>query len=433
MDTTARNYNSSGPRAVDATPSVNVADQPSLSQLFERAQKLYFDIDRSELSCSCADYQVHESVFVHRSTPDLRAPGSPTERLQRERNRRRHQLHRPEASTATAAFATFLLIDYYLGSLSLKRTTLSQPQPQPPSSAQSEPPPSPPSTRTRIAIIKDGLNYLDAFAAALELHEFSGSSILPTAMVVADGAVITPAGSGVAAARRADAIARFKRQKALRERLAALRAAALANVSSEGGDFDDLEPRDDETYREIMYITLELSAQTANDEARAARDELAMLERVAEAADAVGDGRFVNSGRDGRGSTPSDPKGGYSERLDDLTALRIAQGSGSTRELLSKDGKPRRPFLITNSKREEFQKGVFRPGHILPTMTVDEFLANEFARGNIISGGGKVPEKKEPDTDGNEALEEAETLKARAWDDFKDANPKGWGNRMNKG
>jgi len=35
--------------------------------------------------------------------------------------------------------------------------------------------------------------------------------------------------------------------------------------------------------------------------------------------------------------------------------------------------------------------------------------------------------------DNDEAAIDAETMKQRKWDDFKDDNPKGWGNRMNKG
>lgn len=58
--------------------------------------------------------------------------------------------------------------------------------------------------------------------------------------------------------------------------------------------------------------------------------------------------------------------------------------------VLSKEGKPLRPFVLTSnkSKRQEFQEGVFRPGHNLPTMTLDEYLQAEFEQGNVITGGG---------------------------------------------
>jgi immunoglobulin-binding protein 1 len=56
--------------------------------------------------------------------------------------------------------------------------------------------------------------------------------------------------------------------------------------------------------------------------------------------------------------------------------------------LLTKDGKPLRNFVLVN-QREAIREQVFRPGWRLPTMTINEYLEQEAARGNIISGGGK--------------------------------------------
>lgn len=108
-------------------------------------------------------------------------------------------------------------------------------------------------------------------------------------------------------------------------------------------------------------------------------------------------------------------------RVDDS---RIWNATGP---LMDPQGKPLRPFVITN-KRTEMMNGVFRPGHSLPTMTIDEYLQQEVERGNVLSGGTEEPKKKEIDDNDEEALN-AETIKARNWDDFKDDNPKGSGNR----
>lgn len=79
------------------------------------------------------------------------------------------------------------------------------------------------------------------------------------------------------------------------------------------------------------------------------------------------------------------------------------------------------------------QQGVFRPDHSLPTMTIDEYLDEEKKRGGIIEGGGPQsgiqPEPNEDDMD----KADEETMKARAWDEFKEENPKGSGNTMNMG
>lgn len=57
---------------------------------------------------------------------------------------------------------------------------------------------------------------------------------------------------------------------------------------------------------------------------------------------------------------------------------------------------PLRPFTILPSgglmdERQRLQAEVFRSGHRLPTMSIDEYLQNEFDSGNVITGGGSVP------------------------------------------
>jgi len=119
---------------------------------------------------------------------------------------------------------------------------------------------------------------------------------------------------------------------------------------------------------------------------------------------------------------------GYSDRLDG--PARSLQNPGGP--LLSKQGKPLQPFTLL-SNRQELAKGVFRPGHNLPTMTIDEYLEEEAARGGIIEGGGEASwHRPEPDEDDYEKAD-AETMKAREWDEFVEANPKGSGNTLNRG
>jgi immunoglobulin-binding protein 1 len=117
----------------------------------------------------------------------------------------------------------------------------------------------------------------------------------------------------------------------------------------------------------------------------------------------------------------------HSERLDPSIS-QVGHGG----PLLSKEGKPLQPFTITG-KRSQVRQGVFRPGHTLPTMTIEDYLEEEKRRGGIIDGGW--PSEKsaaEPDEDNMEASD-LETLKARAWDEYTEENPKGSGNTMNRG
>ena len=100
--------------------------------------------------------------------------------------------------------------------------------------------------------------------------------------------------------------------------------------------------------------------------------------------------------------------------------------------LLDGKGKPLQPFTILD-KRAQMRQGVFRPGHNLPTMTIDEYLEEEQRRGGIIDGGGNAnAPQQELDEDDIRLVDEA-TMKARDWDEFVEANPKGAGNTINRG
>lgn len=120
--------------------------------------------------------------------------------------------------------------------------------------------------------------------------------------------------------------------------------------------------------------------------------------------------------------------GTYSDRLD----TDLLHSSRPYRGILDPAGRPLQPFTIT-SKRTDLKKGVFKSGHNLPTMSIDEYLEEERKRGGIIEGGGEAsgiaPEADEDD----ERVQDAATMKARNWDEFVEANPKGAGNTVNRG
>ena len=77
--------------------------------------------------------------------------------------------------------------------------------------------------------------------------------------------------------------------------------------------------------------------------------------------------------------------------------------------------------------------GVFRPDHTLPTMTIDEYLEEEKRRGGIIEGGGEASGRRTSLDLDDEGAVDREMYKARRWDEFKEENPKGSGNTMNRG
>ena len=120
---------------------------------------------------------------------------------------------------------------------------------------------------------------------------------------------------------------------------------------------------------------------------------------------------------------------GYSERLDPPISQLLKPGDFGA--LLSKDGKPLQPFVLT-SRRSQLQQGVFRPGHNLPTRTIEEYLEEEKRRGGIIQRAGQQGTDREIEEDDLSKADE-ETMKARAWDEFKEENPRGSGNTLNRG
>jgi len=72
---------------------------------------------------------------------------------------------------------------------------------------------------------------------------------------------------------------------------------------------------------------------------------------------------------------------------------------------------------------------IFRPTN-LPTMTLDEFAEKEMARMNEAKlKEEEAKQNQEDDDSDNEEVADRKTLKARAWDDWKDLNEKGSGNK----
>ncbi|KAK3637568.1 Type 2A phosphatase-associated protein 42 [Elasticomyces elasticus] len=119
----------------------------------------------------------------------------------------------------------------------------------------------------------------------------------------------------------------------------------------------------------------------------------------------------------------------FTDRLD---APASHLSAGLKGPLLDSSGKPLRPFTLT-SKRLEMKDGVFRPDHSLPTMSIDEYLEEERKRGGMIEGGGEQSGiKPQVDEDDMELADQA-TMKAREWDEYVEANPKGSGNTINRG
>ncbi|KAF4214522.1 hypothetical protein CNMCM8980_000687 [Aspergillus fumigatiaffinis] len=209
-----------------------------------------------------------------------------------------------------------------------------------------------------------------------------------------------------AATRREVKLSRFREEKELKQRL------------------ESRLQIDDEDVRKLYLAEINLYTHQAFQSMDLLSQELSMLSAIRN-----NPPNPAQPPQDDPRRRHNDTDSGYTERLDPSLSQLLRGGKSGA--ILSKEGKPLQPFTLLD-RRTQLQQGVFRPGHNLPTMTIDEYLEEEKRRGGIIEGGEKSGMKEEIDEDDMDKADE-ETMKARAWDEFKEANPRGSGNTLNRG
>ncbi|GAB1518023.1 Type 2A phosphatase-associated protein 42 [Rhizoctonia solani] len=254
------------------------------------------------------------------------------------------------------------------------------------------------------------------------------------------------------AQRREAKIQQYQAEKQLKSRIQALRSQTLAtnieepsnnydsirmlissgasHAGSVNVDDDDLD-MDDETRRELTITLLRLLYAQTQSSLQQIKEEAQILQNMPSPS-----------------SSHSQPE--TSKRNDDTWRLDTTPRGGPDGRgpLMDSQGRPLRPFTILPSnvaERTRLQNEVFRPDHRLPTMSIDEYLAEEERRGNILRGGGKASEQAptsseqlavDSEQDGTrfgEEKSEEKRKKDEEWAVFTDANPKGAGNTMNRG
>ncbi|KAJ3270742.1 hypothetical protein HK104_004860, partial [Borealophlyctis nickersoniae] len=340
---------------------------------FERAGALYNKLETSDLPSSDTAYQADANGAIkslERAAYLVRSLGvfSSNEILE-------------DINTTDLRY---LLTHAYLGELHLKRVT---------------------APTDRLSVLHTAQHHFDQFLSTCEQHEiFSKEDKKYLEAQLAGGIKDLDK-------RREEKIARYKREKATKERLKDLHAqiSHLTTTSTAS------ETIDEELDRDIILTTIDLFIQKTIESLRMIKDEKEMLEKMQEMLKAQ---QHKQGGEDRDASTT-------------VEAKHVRKTWDPRGPILDASGKPLKPFVLLN-QREALRNQVFRPGHNLPTMTIEQYLDNQIAQGNFLQGGGERPEKPQVD-DTDEAAVDAETVKAREWDEFRDANPRGWGNRMNKG
>jgi len=197
---------------------------------------------------------------------------------------------------------------------------------------------------------------------------------------------------------REEKIARYKREKAAKDKV-----EALQRTLERGEEALD----DDDLARDHVLALVDYHVKQALDDLDVILAELILV-------------------REMKKRTTTEVKIDVNDQVE-MAPPKRAEGP-----LLSSSGKVLRTFVITG-KRDELKAQVFQPGWRLPTMTVDEYLQREYERGNIISNDRTSQKKEKGEDEDDMEKEDEKTYKAREWDEFKDANPRGAGNRTGKG
>jgi len=225
--------------------------------------------------------------------------------------------------------------------------------------------------------------------------------------------------------RRRMKIEKYKRHKENKERLQSL--TRLLILTKDDTDFDH-----EEELRTMAVLQLQMYAQEALDELNAIEQEIPIalhmreLERQRELK-----GEKTGQGQVGTGnmSVSEPPKPG--------------EGPGLKVVRMGKVGDQ-----IT-TKQETIKAGVFKPHIAPPTMTLEEFgrleMEDAIARQRREEEQAQRRAQEGPETstrrynqlhaDGDEDdihLVEQATINDRNWDDWKDHNPRGSGNKANK-
>ncbi|GAA5916187.1 hypothetical protein JCM6882_005411 [Rhodosporidiobolus microsporus] len=302
------------------------------------------------------------------------------------------------------------------------------------------------------------------------------------------GAITGPAaGEMDSSRRRAGKIAQFKMEREIKGTLEELRtrrrrtrirstapvaASSSSSTSSsssaptptpadddENVDFlsDDDDDQADDIARPLLLSLLTLHALRAHAELGSMEQEIELLEhgmKMTELSSGGKSGRDLEKAvRDARERVKNGEGAEEEEARWRLDRLSVEDGP-----VLSPEGKILRPFTILPSSssassqtpmgtRLRLQSEVFRPSHRLPTMSIDEYLALEQERGNVLQGGngpstseGVEQAKREEredveqeDTVRGYESEERGLRKKREEDEWRDTHRKGEGNMYNRG
>eukprot|EP00877_Chromochloris_zofingiensis_P010428 jgi/Chrzof1/5639/Cz16g09260.t1 len=213
--------------------------------------------------------------------------------------------------------------------------------------------------------------------------------------------------------RRATKIERFKRNKALDSLLQHLQRQK--NMAAHDDDSQTTAPVggvggwDEEDERQLWLLKTESAILAALDQREVLQQELELVQHAQQR---------QSSQPSTAGSAATMDASDQDETPDEVKQQMMGKLAGIAGQL-------------AGNQRQQAKQQVFRPSHILPTMSIEQQayiemqVAMERQRREEKAAQRRQDQQDRDNADG----EEEEALrKQRAWDEFKDDNPAGWGN-----
>ncbi|KAM1126913.1 hypothetical protein ACFX2B_041531 [Malus domestica] len=328
----------------------------------------------------------------------------------------------------------YLMVPYYLGELTEKV-------------AQDD----------RISILKSSQAKLKEFISICEAMELVPKEELEASAVDGPNSHVD---------RRALKIARFKRQRAAESKLLEIKErkerrgrstkASALSTPIEAGEEDVLDD-DGEEEREAWFTTISLAVSKAFDLLEMLKKEEEMLVAFKQRQSKDGGKEFYQEVIDDRAKRAeawhrdAATRVQYSKPAEPITCATFAQDVLEGRARVSEMHEHKHQPLIfgpasliggnPTSERERMAAQVFQPSHRMPTMSIEEAglkemeIMNTWQERNVKlmeeanSAWYKEPMKPGPLPEGEDEDDDAAQDRARAWDDWKDDNPRGAGNK----
>ncbi|GFQ06482.1 pp2a regulatory subunit tap46 [Phtheirospermum japonicum] len=269
--------------------------------------------------------------------------------------------------------------------------------------------------------------------------------------------------------QRAKKIARFKRQKAAESKLLEIRErkerrgrstrASALSTPVEAGE-EDMDDDDGEEEREAWLTTISLALCKAFDLLDMLRKEEEMLSAIKERQSQGEDDELSHSALDERTKKAEAwhrngaARARYTKPAAPITCATFAQDVLEGRANVSQFHEHKHQPMIfgpaslvaknPTSEREKLAAQVFQPHHRLPTMSIEEAglkemeIMNKWQETNVRlmeeansswHKDNRLPSRPGENDDDDEEDDDAAQDKARAWDDWKDDNPRGAGNK----